>query len=71
MGINERIFTVQELFGGDSDLFNRSMETMDKYTSLEQARDYLVENVAVEQNWADEKKIKKATNFIKLISRRY
>lgn len=71
MGINERIFTVQELFGGDSELFTRSMETMNKFTSLEQARDYLVKNVAVDQKWADENKVKKATHFIKLVSRRY
>jgi len=71
MGINEKIFTVQELFGGNSELFTRSMEALDKFNSLEQARDYLVENVAVEQKWAEEGKVKKATNFIKLISRRY
>lgn len=71
MGINEKIFTVQELFGGDSFLFTKSMETMDKFSSLEQARDYLVEHVAIDQNWTDESKIKKAANFIKLVSRRY
>jgi len=71
MGINEKIFTVQELFGGDSALFTKAMESMDKFTSLEQARDYLVEHVAVNQNWAAEGKLKKAENFIKLISRRY
>lgn len=71
MGINEKIFTVQELFGGDSALFANAMQTMDKFSSLEQARDYLVENVAVEQNWTAEDKVKKALNFIKLISRRY
>ena len=71
MGINEKIFTVQELFGGDSALFSKAMETMDNFKSLEQARDYLVDLVAVDQNWAGEGKVKKATNFIKLISRRY
>lgn len=71
MGINEKIFTVQELFGGDSSLFNNAMESLDKLSSLEQARDYLVQNVAVAQNWGAEGKIKKAANFIKLISRRY
>lgn len=71
MGINEKIFTVKELFGGDSSLFTKAMETMDKFTSLEQARDYLVEVVAVDQNWASEVNLKKATKFIKLISRRY
>jgi len=71
MGINEKIFTVQELFGGDSGLFNTSMESLDKLSSIEQARDYLVEHVAVDQHWGAEGKIKKAANFIKLISRRY
>ena len=71
MGINEKIFTVQELFGGDSNLFNTAMESMDKMTSLEQARDYLVKHVAVDQNWISDSKAKKALNFIKLISRRF
>ena len=71
MGINEKIFTVQELFGGDSALFTKAMESMDKFTSLEQARDYLVEHVAVTQNWTAEGNLKKADKFIKLISRRY
>ncbi len=71
MGINEKIFTVKELFGGDSVLFAKAMETMDKFSSLEQARDYLVEHVAVDQKWSEEGKVKKAANFIKLISRRY
>lgn len=71
MGINERIFTVNELFGGDSGLFNTTMKELDKLSSLEQARDYIVNNVAVEQNWSSESKIKKAANFVKLIGRRY
>lgn len=71
MGINEKIFTVQELFGGDSALFTKAMEVMDGFSSLGQARDYLVENVAADQKWGDKGKIKKASNFIKLISRRY
>jgi len=71
MGINERIFTVNELFAGDTGLFNTTMQELDKFTSLEQARDYLVDHVAVKQDWSDASKIKKATNFVKLISRRY
>ena len=59
----------QELFGGDSSLFNRTMETLDKMTSLDQAKDYLVEHVAIKQNWTEESKMKKAAHFIKLISR--
>jgi hypothetical protein len=71
MGINEKIFTVQELFGGDSASFNNAMASLNKFTSLEQARDYLVKHIAVDQNWSDKDKMKKAANFIKHISRRY
>lgn len=71
MGINEKIFTVKELFGGDSALFSNTMSELDKLNSLEQARDYLVKNVAVQEDWANDVKIKKAATFIKLISRRY
>lgn len=71
MGINERIFTVNELFGGDTGLFNSTMQELDKLNSLEQARDYLVNNIAVTQNWGEESKLKKTANFVKLISRRY
>jgi len=71
MGINEKIFTVKELFGGDKSLFDSAMESMDKFSSFEQARDYLVEHVALDQKWHIEGKVKKAANFIKLVSRRY
>jgi len=71
MGINERIFTVNELFGGDSGLFKTTMQELDKLNSIEQARDFLVNSVAIDQNWISESKMKKATNFVKLISRRY
>ena len=70
MGINEKIFTMNELFGGDSSLFNNTMSDLNKLDSLDQAKDYLVEKVALEQGWADPGKIKKADKFIKLISRK-
>jgi len=47
------------------------MASLNKLDSLEQARDYLVTNVAIDQNWASKDKIKKVANFVKLISRRY
>jgi len=71
MGINEKIFTVKELFGGDSDLFTKTMSALNNLSSLEQAKEYLVDNVALDNNWASDSKIKKAANFINLISRRY
>lgn len=71
MGINERIFTIKELFGNDSALFTSTMQTLNNCKSFDEARDYLIKNVAQEQSWDSESKAKKASTFIKLISRRY
>ncbi len=71
MGINEKIFTTTELFDGNTGLFAASMKKLNDFTSIEQARDFLVEQIAVDNDWTNEKKSKKAIKFIKLISRRY
>jgi len=71
MGINEKIFTVRELFGGDNTLFNKTMDDLNHLSSVDDAKDYLIKNVAIEYDWANERIIKKADNFVKLISRRY
>ena len=68
MGINEKIFTVQELFGGDSSLFSSAMDALNKFTSLDQAKDYLIENVAIANNWASEAKMKKAAKELDFIT---
>lgn len=71
MGINERILTVNELFGGDQSVFNDTMKTLNGYRSFDAAREYLAENIAPEYNWAEKKNVKKAKLFIKLVRRRY
>ncbi len=70
MGLNERIFTIKELFGDDQELFNKTLNRLNKLTSFEEAETVLVE-IAKRFEWTDKKKRKKAKNFIKLVSRRY
>lgn len=71
MGLNEKIFTVKELFGNENDIFTKTMSTLNDFNSFEEAKNYLVSNVADKYDWASDGKIKKAQTFIKLIKRRY
>ncbi len=70
MGINERILTVNELFGKDQQAFVSAMSTMNGMTSFDEAKKYLVE-CAEKYNWTSRNKKKKAQVFIKLVRRRF
>lgn len=71
LSINERFFTIQELFGGNSDLFQTTLKKLNGLSSFEEASDALIKSVASEFDWASASKQKKAANFIKLVRRRY
>jgi hypothetical protein len=71
MGINEKIFTIQELFGGKQSFFDEAMKQLNSFSNFDDAKDYLIKNVAVINSWGEDRKKKKAENFIKLIRRRY
>lgn len=71
MGLNERIFTQNELFGGDHDLFKTTVQKIDKMNSFDEAKRYLIEHIALDQNWESNDRIKIAKNFVKLIHRRF
>lgn len=71
MGLNERISTQNELFGGDAAAFDATVSTLNQLRSYDEAKDYLVRNVAVKFNWTAKDKKTKAKDFIKLVKRRY
>ncbi len=70
MGLNEKIFTIKELFGDDQELFNQTLSRLNGLSSFEEARSVLID-LAERFNWMSKAKKKKAKNFIKLVSRRY
>ena len=70
MGLNEKLFTINELFGKDQDRFNQAMRDLDRLSTYDQAKLYLVD-IARDQNWAREDRMTKAQNFMKLVYRRY
>ena len=71
MGINEKIFTVRELFNKDQDLYNKTIADLNRCATFEEAKTYLIQGVASANQWDDPSKSKKATNFIRLVQRRF
>lgn len=71
MSINEKIFTVNELFGGSQAAFEDSMQKLNGFSNFEEAKNYLAENVVESQNWQDPEKLKKVKTLMKLVYRKY
>lgn len=71
MGINERIFTQQELFGNNQQVFNETLQKLNNCQNFDDAKQYLVENVIFSYDWTNENKVKKASTFIKFVKRKF
>jgi len=70
-GVNERILIINELFGGDSAKFVDTIRRLNSFTQFNDAKAYLVREVAMPNHWAEEDKSELATSFIRLIRRKY
>ncbi len=71
MGLNERIFTQNELFGGQSDTFQSTVKELNGCETFEEARELLKEGPVVEFSWTAPGRKNIAKNFIRLIKRKY
>jgi hypothetical protein len=71
MGLNERIFTLNELFGGDKALFDAWCSKLNSLHSFAEARNVLISGPAKDFKWSDPERIKMAEQFIRIVSRRY
>ena len=71
MGINEKIFTQQELFGNDPQVFNDTLAKLNSFQNFEEAKQYLTAHIIGKYGWTNESKIKKASTFVRLIKRKY
>jgi len=71
MGLNERIFTLKELFGGDKALFDAVCSKLNQLHSYAEARTMLMNGPARDFRWADPERIKMAEQFIRIVTRRY
>ncbi|NNE14369.1 MAG: hypothetical protein HKN51_05295 [Saprospiraceae bacterium] len=71
MGINEKIFTQKELFGGDQKEMDNILLAMNGLSNFDEAKSVMMKSVAVKYDWTAPSRIKKAKNFIKFVRRRY
>ena len=70
LSINSRLLFTSDLFGGDGDLLNITLRTLNSAGAMSGARPVL-ENIAEKYDWASEEKQETAREFIELVRRRY
>ncbi len=71
MGINERVFTVHELFKSNFSHFQEVITSLNGFTQFEEAKKFLLKDVVYRYEWNTHKKSEQALEFIKLVRRRY
>ena len=71
MGLNERILTQNELFGGEKNSFDTAIQKLNGLDRFEDAEAYLCEEIIPKYDWMNEARIKKAQWFIKFIKRKF
>lgn len=72
LGLNEKFLYINELFGGDVNTFQATMQKLNEFDNMNQARAYLEKELIEQYEWASKKERKSvAKDFIKLVSRRY
>lgn len=71
MGLNERIFTLNELFGGNKGLFDATCTQLNALPSFSEAKTLLMNGPARQFKWSDPERLKMAEEFIRIIVRRY
>jgi hypothetical protein len=70
-GLNDRLLTQNELFGGSKAVFDEALKDLNNMSSFETAKNVIV-SMAVRYNWtANEDRKKQAKSFIKLVRRRF
>ena len=70
-GLNDRLLTQNELFGGSKTVFDEALKDLNNMSSFETAKNVIV-SMAAKYNWtASEERKKQAKSFIKLVRRRF
>jgi hypothetical protein len=67
----EKKSAIKDLFGGDSEAFDKTLKTLNTFKSYNQAKTYLADNIAAKYDWLDKSRKEKTLEFIMLVRRRY
>lgn len=70
IAINDRILTINDLFGGSKELFDETVTFVNKSNSFEEATNWIIQHVAIKNKWGVADRKGKAKRFIKLVRRR-
>lgn len=68
-GLNEKMLVIKDLFHDDFNAFNQTVDTINKMTTFEEAKAYLIPNIVLKYEWNDVAKFKKASDFVKQVKR--
>jgi hypothetical protein len=71
MGINERMLTINELFGGDHNVFMETVTHINELTDFESAQKYLIEGVVTRFEWDADERLSMASDFVQLVRRKF
>nr|WP_295866156.1 hypothetical protein [uncultured Chitinophaga sp.] len=69
IGINDKYQFIQELFRGDTDLYERSVKTINEFNSLQEADYWIQREIKIIQGWQDDHHLVK--HFYSLLRKRF
>ncbi|NND05733.1 MAG: hypothetical protein HKN87_05080 [Saprospiraceae bacterium] len=70
-GINDKLLVTNELFDGNSDFFNETLDVLNRKYSFEEAKSHIIRHIVDKYQWLDDQRLEGARQFIKLVERRY
>lgn len=68
--INDRLLYINELFSRDATAFNDTLQLLNKFERMEEAKSLLV-SVAEQYDWTKEERLEIAQSFVKTVRRKY
>lgn len=71
IALNDRLLLTRELFAGDGQAFEATINALNSYGSFMEAKAYLIDHCVVRYTWTDKKRLDAAKDFVKLVRRRY
>ncbi len=69
ISLNDKLLFVRDLFNGYSLAYSEALELLNRFDSLESAENFLKQNYAVKNNWADKHDV--AEKFYEILNRRF
>jgi len=71
LGINEKYLISNELFGGDNNVFQETINQLDSLGSYNEARTFLEREIIGKFGWDEPNRLKRVKSFLKLLKSRY